>query len=672
MKVGKTLSAIVLLCALMIPLKAQKWEKLAGIPYTGAVTNVAVNDEGTLYVTADHVLYYSNDEGRNWISMFEDGEFFGMLTDVATYPGKPKALFFGSDWAMYSTMDGQNWRSQTFEVNSHTGMGGGVGTIVIDPKSGNILPAPYVVRPNGVWQRAVPGKILYNYTLLQDGSIVAMEGDYSKQGALYKSTNGGISWVKFSTMPTGRGKLFKDKGGKLYAFLERYENSEFTRDQVVSTDNGATWEQFTVSSDGLPQNAQPEILTIDPVTNYAYAELRMKEAPSVGLYVSKDGMKTWSLLHEGLRNVKVYEMMFIGDKIFMATQQQGVLLYHEKTQTIEARNNGLMSRNHLPVLVAANNDIFAYDHEGIRHTRDGKKWQSVLINGKSLAAYTMLETSNGALIVGSLAIKGKGEVMYRSLDGGVSWTAIGHNIISEHANWTRISKMEEDKSGKLYALTENSADTLIKLPLFVSTDGGMTWNHIFKDSRPDNEMVGVDFLLTPSGMFVTGFTMGLEQRIYFSADGGKTWSKKTFPTNIGGAVTPKLRTSQDGTLYTVIHNKAYRSTDNAATWTELTMPEIPHDFYFDKLNRMYFVFKNDIYNYNIQTGILRSADGGITFENISEGLPNGEDDGIATMAFTSRNTPVITLFTGRIYRLSEVVSGVVDETRVQHTAYPNP
>jgi photosystem II stability/assembly factor-like uncharacterized protein len=131
--------------------------------------------------------------------------------------------------------------------------------------------------------------------------------------------------------------------------------------------------------------------------------------------------------------------------------------------------------------------------------------------------------------------------------------------------------------------------------VYKSTDGGKSWTNIgLRDSRQISR-IAVD-PRNPDVVFVAvlGHVYGPneERGVFKSTDGGKTWSKVLYKGPEIGASDLTMATANPGVLYAGMWHAArppwstyppvegpgsglYRSTDNGATWTELTGQGLP-------------------------------------------------------------------------------------------------
>ncbi len=177
-----------------------------------------------------------------------------------------------------------------------------------------------------------------------------------------------------------------------------------------------------------------------------------------------------------------------------------------------------------------------------------------------------------------------GDGVYKSEDGGRSWTNVGLKQ-SEHIGRIVISPKDPDTvyvaaQGPLWSAGGDRG-------LYKTTDGGKTWNQVLKIS----ENTGVtDVVIDPRNPDVLVasayqrrrhvFTLidgGPESAIYRSTDAGRTWTKVNtgLPDEQLGRIGLAISPVDPDVLYANVEaanekGGIYRSTDNGVTWEKRT------------------------------------------------------------------------------------------------------
>jgi photosystem II stability/assembly factor-like uncharacterized protein len=225
---------------------------------------------------------------------------------------------------------------------------------------------------------------------------------------------------------------------------------------------------------------------------------------------------------------------------------------------------------------------------------------------------------------------GFGDGVYRSDDGGSSWRRVGLER-SEHIGRILIDARDSDivyvaAQGPLWAPGGDRG-------LYRTTDGGRSWTRILhvSDETGISDVVqhprNPDVLLATSyqrrrhtGMQIAG---GPEAGIYRSADGGATWDRIStgLPTGDVGRSGLAFSPQNPDVAYAVIaasgtQSGFYRSADAGMTWTKMSdyVPGDPQ--YYMELFPDPRVFDR-LYSVAIQLSV--TEDGGRTWRNAAAG-----------------------------------------------------
>ncbi|PYR21254.1 MAG: glycosyl hydrolase [Acidobacteria bacterium] len=173
-----------------------------------------------------------------------------------------------------------------------------------------------------------------------------------------------------------------------------------------------------------------------------------------------------------------------------------------------------------------------------------------------------------------------GDGVYRSDDGGRSWTNVGLKS-SEHIGRIVINPKDPDTvyvaaQGPLWAPGGDRG-------LYKTTDGGNTWTQVLRISEhtgvtdvvvdPRNPDVVVVAAYQRRRHFFTLIDGGPESAIHRSTDGGKTWKKVTtgLPEEQLGRIGLAISPVNPDVLYANVEaangkGGIYRSSDNGVTW----------------------------------------------------------------------------------------------------------
>ena len=230
-----------------------------------------------------------------------------------------------------------------------------------------------------------------------------------------------------------------------------------------------------------------------------------------------------------------------------------------------------------------------------------------------------------------------GDGVYKSTDGGKSWTNMG---LKQSGHISQIWINPEDANHVMVAAQGPLWSAGGDRGLYKTTDGGKSWELILEIDEhtginefvvhPDNyDMITASSYQRRRHVWVL-INGGPGSGIHRSSDGGENWKKvatglpgKDDVGRIGLAMAP----SAPNTLYAIIEAQddekgVYRSTDFGQSWTKrsghmTTSPQYYNEIVVDPTNP-------DIL-YSLDTFSKRSTDGGKTFSDMSNATRHVDD-----------------------------------------------
>ena len=225
---------------------------------------------------------------------------------------------------------------------------------------------------------------------------------------------------------------------------------------------------------------------------------------------------------------------------------------------------------------------------------------------------------------------GYGDGVYKSLDGGASWTKVGLEN-SEHIGKIVVDPRDSDvvyvaAQGPLWAPGGDRG-------LYKTTDGGKTWNLL---PLGLSEHTGVSDLVydprDPDVLYAASYQRrrrvwtlingGPESAIHKSTDGGETWRKleNGLPSGDVGRIGLAIAPANPDVLYAIIEASAdgsgfYRSLDRGETWKKMSDYLSASPQYYQEIiadpHDVDRVYSND-------TWMHVTEDGGQTFTQVPE------------------------------------------------------
>jgi photosystem II stability/assembly factor-like uncharacterized protein len=274
-----------------------------------------------------------------------------------------------------------------------------------------------------------------------------------------------------------------------------------------------------------------------------------------------------------------------------------------------------------------------------------------------------------------------GDGLYKSTDGGDSWTNVGLK-----GTWaiSRILIDPRDHNHVIVGALGNVFSDTSERGVYVTNDGGKTWKQtLFVGPESGASDLAMD-VQNPSVVFAgiwkfqrrpwTFTSGGAEDGLYKSTDGGETWTKLEghgLPAAPMGRIGLAVAPSNGNRIYAVIESKAgvlWRSDDGGANWQMVSNDSLvdARPFYFSHVE---VDPKNPDRVYAISFQVMLSTNAGKTFKSTADNVhsdfhaiwiaPNdpsriilGEDGGyVLTLDggdnwFFSANVPI-----GQIYRV---------------------
>ncbi len=323
-----------------------------------------------------------------------------------------------------------------------------------------------------------------------------------------------------------------------------------------------------------------------------------------------------------------------------------------------------------------------------KSANSGQTWDAVFAKEKvsAIGAVTIDPTDNSTVWVGTGEENPRNDVsygagVYKSTDGGESWTNVGlaatkqiSRILVDPRNHNHVIV---GALGDLFSDTEDRG-------VYVTDDGGKTWKKTLyagpesgvsdmamDPQNPNVVYAGIWQFQRRPWTFVSG---GDADGLYKSTDGGTTWTKLTghgLPTDTTGRIGLAVAPSNGNRVYALIESKQgilWRSDDGGTTWTMTSDNTLvdQRPFYFTHLG---VDPKNPDVVYGVSEALSKSTDGGKTFKAIADSVhvdyhaiwiaPNdptriitGEDGGYALTLdggdnwFFSANLPI-----SQVYRV---------------------
>jgi len=619
-----------------------KWRMIG--PYRGGRTKAAVgvpSRPGLFYIgVVNGGVWKTTDYGHTWNPIFDD-QPTGSIGAIAIAPSNPDIIYVGSGEGLQrpdlSTGDGIYKSTDAGKTWTHLGLRDGqqIPQIVVDPRDPDRIFVAVLGHPYGP----------------------------NEERGLFKSTDGGRTFTKalYKDENTGAIDVVLDPKNPDTLYVAMWESRQAPWENGVfsgpgsglfkSTDGGATWKPLTKGLPTFEKDIAGRIgLTIAPsLPSRLFATVETRDSGESGfLFRSDDAGESWTRISDDpyivgrpsdFAEVKVHPTN--PDVIFTASRVIWKSLDGGKTFTGIKGAPGGDDYHRIWINPADPNVmLLAADQGAVVTVNGGATWTSWYNQPTAQMYHVSTDNNFPYRVCSGQQESGSACVLSRGHDGSITfrdWTPVG----VEEYGYVAADPLNPDivYGGKVTRFDRRTGQTRNVSPKPLRGEG-----YRVVRTQP--------VLFSPVDPKILYFT---SNTVWKTTNGGDSWerispdlTRKSWevPRNVGkyiGSGPRDGKSSQRGVVYALAPspldvNLLWAGTDDGlihvtrdggATWTDVTPPSlgpwakvsIMDASHFDKDTA--YAAINTLRLDDLRPHILRTRDGGKTWQEVVSGLPNG-------------------------------------------------
>ncbi len=566
-----TLIAALLLCHGSLTAQNSPWEATNG-PLGGVVKTMAVDSAGTLFISTQKGVFYSDDNGLNWtlageqnvatyatgMAINDAGHIFLSTSNL----GVQRSRDNGASWqAVNSGLDGRDVRSLFIRDNGeiiiavygkgvfrstdsgdtwtadNSGLTNLGMTAVLTAPNGDSYAGTYT---SGIFRRSA-GDTLWREINSGLNTLRCNTLENGVEGDIYLGTNNGVyllsagdsAWAEIKGTGTSPGYVYdvyvKKNSDLLFAVtLNGPLAYDAYTDAWLLIGNGID----NLRMRGMAENNDGELLTHG----------------DGGVYHSADGGRSWHKRVEGLRISRISGILLLDDgSVLAATENNGVKRSPDNGDAWTSSNTGMTGLSIKSLIADSGGVIYAgvSGQTGVYVSHDdGNSWSVSKqgFTGSNALALTARDDKVYAHASGRV---------YHTDNGGESWQQLPEGGLTN----TNVRSMAVNAGGILFAGTWNGG-------VFRIAPGDTAWTEV---NNGLSKLLVYKLLVSDRDELFAATSGG---GIFKSTDNGDNWTEMN-----GGlpSLYPKtLAQSPSGTLFAGFYGKVAYSVNNGASWQEMS------------------------------------------------------------------------------------------------------
>ncbi len=622
------------------------------IPSSGRTVGVAANpaDPNNLSIAAaGGGVWRTNDGGKNWTPL-TDNQAVGFMGSLAMAPSDPNTLYAGTGEAhnsgdsfygrgiLVSHDGGNTWTLTGQNVFDRRT----IAEIAVSPTSANTAYAAVssfgvngVNGGTGIFKTTDGGQTWTNTTASistsqQFSSVVidpknpqtvyAAVGTLfgSSQNGVYKSTDGGNTWVAAGNFPggtaTGRIQLAIAKANPSVLYAAVPDPSTGNSSNIYkSTDAGTTWTATSKPPEYFgTQGWYNNFITVSPTDPNIVFAGGSSNYGAGGIIESRDGGNSWTSIKNGINGVSphtdYHSATFDAQGRLLVTNDGGIwrleIAIPGSVRWTDLNGN-LQITQFTGIALDPTDPNIAYggsQDNGTEKFNDALGWTQ--IRGGD-GGYVRVDPTSPNTVYHTYT----GTSLERSNDGGLTWVDASSGI---QGNGNFYSFYQVDKNGRVLFGTDR---------INASSNKGQSWTQLSSPGQGGWPSSGTVNAIAIAQTDTNVIYAAVNGALYVTTNNGSSWTRSNVP---GDKVAEVDVDPTNSKVAFAVRNAfggghVFKTTDGGQTWTDVsgTLPDIPTNTFalVKQASSDVLVAGNDI-------GVFASFDGGLTWSKFKKDFPS--------------------------------------------------